>query len=76
MRTAATIAPTVASSSRAGSTTLILVSPLAASSRRGGQSSAVLVRRSNHDATSGSTRSPSRSGRPRPVFRDRRPLTY
>ncbi len=59
VRMAATIAPTVASSSRAGSTTLIPVSPLASSRRRGGQSPAVLVRRANHDATSGSTRSPS-----------------
>src|SRR5690606_8158389 len=44
---------------RAGRTTLTLVSHLAPSSRRGGQSSALLVRRRNHDATSGSTRSPS-----------------
>ncbi len=50
-----TIAPTVASSLRAGSTTLTRLSPLARSSRRAGQSAAEVVRYVAHASTTGDT---------------------
>ena len=59
-----TIAPTVASSLRAGSTTLTRLSPLARSSRRAGQSAAEVVRYVAHASTTGETSVVSRTGTP------------
>jgi hypothetical protein len=53
LRIAAAIVPTVASSSRAGMTTLTVAWPLACSSRSGGQSRALLVRQVDHVSTTG-----------------------
>src|SRR6476646_1152012 len=53
LRIAVAIVPTVASSSRAGMTTLTVVWPLACSSRSGGQSCALLVRKVDHASTTG-----------------------
>jgi hypothetical protein len=53
LRIAVTIAPTVASSFRAGMTTLTAVSPLARSSWYGDQPGALIVRYVDHASTAG-----------------------